>query len=132
MDPDEMEDPFLSELTGLAPVDTQKGKSMLLSSTPSEDASDPNEQEAEEVEEDLLTITTTTWTEELPTKSPMATTSRIWSPSPRPMTSKLWDHSPESLMEIGPGPRPSSPNSSDTSYSTKESQDSNLLFDKSH
>ena len=131
MDPEEMEDPFLSELTDLAPVDTQKGKSVLLSSTPSEDASDPDEQEAEEVEEDLLT-TTMTWTEELPTKSPMATTSRIWSPSPRLMTSKLWGHSPESLTEIGPEPRPSSPNSSDTSSSTKESQDSNLLFDKLH
>jgi hypothetical protein len=56
MDPEEMNDPFLSELTGLALVDTQKGKSVLLSSTPSEDASDPDEQEAEEVEEDLLTM----------------------------------------------------------------------------
>jgi hypothetical protein len=132
MDPEEMNDPFLSELTDLAPVDTQKGKSVLLSLTPSEDTSDPDEQEAEEVEEDLLTITTTTWMEELPTKSPMATTSRIWSPSPRPTTSKLWGHSPESSMEIGPGPRPSSLSSSDTSYSIKESQDSSLLFDKSH
>jgi len=131
MDPEEMEDPFLSELTGLALVDPQKGKSVLLSSTPSEDTLDPDEQEVEEVEEDLLTMTTT-WTEELPTKSPMATTSRIWSPSPRPMISKLWGHSPESSMEIGPGPRPSSPSSLDTSYSTKELQDSSLLFDKSH
>ena len=88
MDPEEMEDPFLSELTGLAPVNPQKGKSMLLSSTPSEDTSDPNEQEVEEVEEDLL-MTTTTWVKELLMKSPMATTSRIWSPSPKPMTSKL-------------------------------------------
>jgi hypothetical protein len=127
-----MEDPFLLELTGLAPADTQKGKSVLLSSTPSEDTSDPDEQEVEEVEEDLLTMTMTTWTEELPIKSLMATTSRIWSPSPRPTTSKLWGHSPESLMEIGPGPRPSSPSSSGTSYSTKESQDSSLLFDKLH
>jgi len=29
-----MEDPFLLELTGLAPADPQKGKSVLLSSTP--------------------------------------------------------------------------------------------------
>ena len=130
MDLDEM-DLFLSELTGLAPVDPQKGKSVLLSLTPSEDVSDPDEQEAEEVEEDLLT-TTTTWTEELPTKSPMATTSRIWSLSPRPTTLKLWGHSPESSMETGPGPRPSSLSSLDTSYSIKESQDSSLLFDKSH
>jgi hypothetical protein len=132
MDPEEMEDPFLSELTGLALVNTQKGKSVLLSLMPSEDASDPNEQEAEEVEEDLLMMTTTTWMEELPMKSPMATTSRIWSPSPRPTMSKLWGHSPESLTEIGPGLRPSSPSSSDTSSSTKEFQDSSLLFDKSH
>jgi hypothetical protein len=131
MDPEEMEDPFLLELTGLAPVDTQKDKSVLLSWTPSEDASDPDEREAEEVEVDLLMMTKT-WTEELPTKSPMATTSRIWSPSPRPMMSKLWGHSPESSTEIGPGPRPSSPRSSDTSSSTKESQDSSLLFDKLH
>jgi hypothetical protein len=54
-----MEDLFLSELTGLAPVDPQKGKSVLLSLTPSEDALDPDEQEAEEVEEDLLTTMTT-------------------------------------------------------------------------
>ena len=53
MDPDEM-DPFLSELTGLAPVDPQKGKSMLLSLMPSEDILDQDEQEVEEVEEDLL------------------------------------------------------------------------------
>jgi hypothetical protein len=132
MDLDEMEDPFLSELTGLAPANTQKGKYVLLSSMPSEDASDPDEQEAEEVEKDLLTMTTTTWMEELLTKSLMATTSRIWSPSPRPTISKLWGHSPESLMEIGPKPRPSSPSSSDTSYSTKESQDLSLLFNKSH
>jgi hypothetical protein len=129
MDPEEMEDPFLSELTGLAPVDLQKGKSVLLSLMPSEDASDPDEQEAEKAEEDLLMTTTM---EELPTKSPMATTSRIWSPSPRPTTSKLWGHTPESSMEIGPGPRPSSPSSSDTSYSTKELQDSSLLFNKLH
>jgi len=129
MDPDEM-DPFLLELTGLAPVNPQKGKSVLLSSTPSEGASDQDEQE-EEVEEDLLT-TTMTWMEELPTKSPMATTSRTWSPSPRPTTSKLWGYSPESLMEIGPGLRPSSLSSSDTSYSTKELQDLSLLFDKLH
>jgi hypothetical protein len=132
MDPEETEDPFLLELTGLAPADTQKGKSVLLSSMPSEDASDPDEQEAEEVEEDLLAMTTMIWTEELLTKSPMATTSNIWSPSPRLMTSKPWGHSPESLMEIGPRPRPSSLSSSDTSYSIKESQDSSLLFDKSH
>jgi hypothetical protein len=132
MDPDEMEDPFLSELTGLAPVDIQKGKSMLLLSTPSEGALDPNEQETEEVEEDLLTMTMTTWMEELPTKSLMATTSRIWSPSPRPTTSKLWGHSPESSMEIGSGLRPSSLSSLDTSYSIREFQDLNLLFDKSH
>jgi hypothetical protein len=88
MDLEEMEDPFLLELTGLAPIDLQKGKSVLLSLTPSEDASDPDEQEMEEVEEDLL-MTTTTWVKELLMKSPMATTSRIWSPSPKPMTSKL-------------------------------------------
>jgi hypothetical protein len=131
MDLEEMEDPFLLELTGLAPVDPQKGKSVLLSSTPSEDTSDPNEREAEEAEEDLLMMTTT-WMEELLMKSPMVTTSRIWSPSPRPTTSKLWGHSPESLTEIGPRPRPSSLSSSDTSSSTKESPDSNLLFNKSH
>jgi hypothetical protein len=131
MDPEEMEDPFLLELTGLAPVDLQKGKSVLLLSTPSEDASDPDEQEAGEVEEDLLMMTTT-WTKELPTKSLMVTISRTWSPFPRPTTSKLWGHSPESLMKIGPGLKPSSPSSLDTSYSTKESQDSSLLFDKSH
>ena len=131
MDLEEMEDPFLLELTGLAPVNPQKGKSMLLSLMPSGDSLDPDKQEAEEVEEDLPT-TTMTWTEELLMKSPMATTSRIWSPSPRPMTSKLWGHSPESSTEIGPGPRPSSLNSLDTSYSIKESQDSSLLFDKSH
>ena len=82
MDPDEMEDPFLSELTSLDPVDPRKGKSMLLSLMPSEDASDQDEQEAEEVEENLLI--TTTPTEELPMKSLMATTSRIWSLSPGP------------------------------------------------
>jgi hypothetical protein len=60
---------------------------MLLSSTPSEDALDQDKQEAEEVEEDLLT--TVTPMTELPTKSPMATTSRTWSLSPRPTTSKL-------------------------------------------
>ena len=74
MDPDKM-DPFLSELTSLAPVDPQKGKSVLLSSTPSKDALDQDEQEVEEVEEDLLTMMTTSM-EELPMKSPMATTSR--------------------------------------------------------
>jgi len=91
MDPEKMEDPFLLELTGLAPVNLQKGKSVLLLLTPSEDTLDPNRQEveeAEEVEEDLLTMTMT-WTEELLTKSPMVTTSRIWSPSLRPMTLKL-------------------------------------------
>jgi hypothetical protein len=131
MDLEEMEDPFLLELIGLAPVDLQKGKSVLLSSTPSEDASDPDEQEAGKVEEDLLMMTMT-WTKELPIKSLMATTSRTWSPSPRPTTSKLWGHSPESSLEIGPGPKPSSLSSLDTSYSTKELQDSSLLFDKSH
>jgi hypothetical protein len=115
MDPDKM-DLFLSELTSLAPVDPQKGKSMLLSLTPSEDASDQDEQEAEE----------------LPTKSLMVTTSRTWSPSPRPTTSKLWGHSPESSMEIGPRLRPFSPSSSDTSYLTEESLDSSHLFDKLH
>jgi len=119
---------------------------MLLSLTPLEDALDPDEQEAEEVEEDLLMtmmtwmeeveedllMMTTTWMEELLMKSPMVTTSRIWSPSPRPTTSKLWGHSPESLMEIGPELRPSSPNSLGTSYSTEESQDLSLLFDKLH
>jgi len=54
MDLEEMEDPFLLELMGLAPIDLQKGKSVLLSLTPSEDALDPDEQEMEEVEEDLL------------------------------------------------------------------------------
>jgi hypothetical protein len=73
MDPEEMEDPSLSELTGLAPADLQKDKSVLLSLTPSEDASDPNGQEVEEVEENLLTMTMT-WTEELLMKSLMATT----------------------------------------------------------
>ena len=126
-----MEDLFLSELTGLAPANPQKGKSMLLSLMPLEDASDQDEQEAEEVEEDLLTMMMTSM-EELPMKSPMVTTSRTWSPSPRLTTSKLWDHFPESLMEIGPGPRPSSPSFSDASYSTKELQDSSPLSDKSH
>jgi hypothetical protein len=114
----------------LAPVNPQKGKSVLLLSTPSEDASDQDKQEAEEVEEDLLMIATPMI--ELLTKSPMVTTSRTWSPSPRPTTSKLWGHSPKSLMEIGPRLRPSLPSSSDTLYSTKESQDSSPLFDKSH
>jgi hypothetical protein len=130
MDLDKMEDPFLLELISLAPVDPQKGKSVLLSLMPSEDASDQDEQEAEEVEEDLLMMMNPM--EELPIKSPMATTSRTWSPSPRPTTSKLWGYSPESSMEIGPRPRPSSPSSLDTSYSTKESPDSSLLFNKSH
>jgi len=103
---------------------------MLLSSTPSGGALDPDKQEVEEVEEDLLM--TMTPMEELPMKSPMATTSRIWSPSARPTTSKPWDCFPESSMEIGPGLRPSSLSSLDTSYSIKESQDSSLLFDKSH
>jgi hypothetical protein len=128
----EVEDLFLSELTGLAPVNLQKGKSVLLSLMPSEDASDSDKREAEEVEEDLLMTTMMTWMDELPMKSPMVTTSRIWFPSPRPTTSKLWGHSPESSIEIGPRLRPSSPSSSDTSYSTKELQDSSLLFDKSH
>jgi hypothetical protein len=130
MDPDEMEDLFLSELTSLDPVDLQKGKSVLLSLMPSEGASDQDEQEVEKMEEDLLI--TMTLMEELPMKSPMATTFRIWSPSPRPTTSKPWDRFPESSMEIEPGPRPSSLSSSGTSYSTKELQDSSLLFDKSH
>jgi hypothetical protein len=130
MDLDKM-DPFLSELTSLAPVDPQKGKSVLLSSMPSEDVLDQDEQEAEEVEEDLL-MTTMTSMEELLMNSPMATTSRTWSPSLRPTTSKLWGHSPESSMEIGPRLRPSSPSFSDTSYSTKELQDLSLLFDKLH
>jgi len=82
MDLDEMEDLFLLELTGLGPVDPQKDKSMLLSLTPLEGALDPDEQEAEEVEEDLLM--TMNPTEELPTKSPMVTTFRIWSLSPGP------------------------------------------------
>jgi hypothetical protein len=108
----------------------RNSKSVLLSLMPSEGASDQDEQEVEEVEEDLLM--TMTQTEELPMKSPMATTSRIWFPSPRPITSKPWDRFPESAMEIGPGPRPSSPSSLGTSYSTKELQDLSLLFDKSH
>jgi hypothetical protein len=130
MDPDEMEDPFLSELTGLEPVNLQKGKSVLLSSTPSEDALDLDEQEAEEVEENLLMMMTLM--QELLMKSPMVTTSRIWSLSPRPITLKPWDHFPESSIEIGPGPRPSSSSSSGTSYSTKELPDLSPLFDKSH
>jgi len=88
------------------------------------------EQEMEEVEETLLVMTNLM--EDLPTKSPMATTSRTWSPSPKPMMSRLWDHSPESSMETKPKPKPSSPNSLGTSCSTIESQDSNLLFDKLH
>jgi hypothetical protein len=40
MDLDEMEDLFLSELTGLTPVNPQKDKSVLLSLMPSEDALD--------------------------------------------------------------------------------------------
>ena len=40
MDLDKMEDLFLLELTGLDPVDPQKGKSILLSSMPSEDTLD--------------------------------------------------------------------------------------------
>jgi hypothetical protein len=58
MDPEEMKDLFLLELTGLNLVNSRKDKSVLLSSMPSEDASDPNKQEAEEVEEDLLTMMT--------------------------------------------------------------------------
>jgi hypothetical protein len=130
MDPDEMKDLFLLKLIGLDPVDPQKDKSALLSLTPSKDNLDQDEQEVEEVEKDLLTLMTLM--KELPMKSLIATTSRTWSPSLRPTTSKLWGHSPESSMEIGPGPRPFSPSSSDTSYSTKESQDSSLLFDKLH
>jgi hypothetical protein len=130
MDPDKMEDPFLSELTSLDSVDPRKGKSVLLSLMPSEDASDQDKQEAEEVEENLLM--TTTPTEELLIKSLMATTSRIWSLSPRPTMSNPWDRFPESLTEIGPGLKPSSPSSLDTSYLTKESPDSSCLFDKSH
>ena len=130
MDLNEMKDPFLSELTGLDPVDPLKDKPALLLLMPSEGSLDQDEREAEEVEEDLLT--SMTLMEELPTKSPMVTTSRIWSPSPRPTTSKPWNCFPESSMEIGPGLRPSSPSSSDTSYSTKELQDSSPLFDKLH
>ena len=130
MDLDEMEDPFLSELTSLDSVDLQKGKSILLLLMPSEDTLDQDEQEVEEVEENLLM--TTTPTEELPMKSLMATTSRIWLLSPRPTTLKPWDRFPESLTEIGPGLKPSSPSSLDTSYLTKELLDSSCLFDKSH
>jgi hypothetical protein len=43
MDLNEMEDPFLLELTGLDPVDPQKGKFMLLSLMPSEGALDQDE-----------------------------------------------------------------------------------------
>jgi hypothetical protein len=132
MEPDKVEDPFLSELIGLDPASTSKGKSVLLSSMPSEDIFNPEEQEEEEVEEDLLTMMDWTEMDNLPTMSLMATTSRTWSPSPRPMTSKLWDHFPESLMEIEPKLRPPSLNSSDTSCSTKESQYLNLLFNKLH
>jgi hypothetical protein len=91
MDPDEMKDLFLLELISLDPVDPQKDKSALLSLTPSEDNSDQDEHKVEEVEKDLLTMTTLM--KELPMKSLMATTSRTWSPSPRPTTSKLWGHS---------------------------------------
>jgi len=40
IDPEEIEDLFLLELTGLAPADPQKGKFMLLLLMPLEDASD--------------------------------------------------------------------------------------------
>jgi hypothetical protein len=130
MDPDKMEDPFLLELTSLDPVDPWKGKSVLLSSMPLEDALDLDEQKAEEVEGDLLTMMTQM--EELPTRSPMVTASRIWSPSPRPTILKPWGYSPESSTKIGPGLRPSSPSSLGTSYSTKELQDLNPLFNKLH
>jgi hypothetical protein len=132
MEPGEVEDLFLSELIGLDPVNPTKGKFMLLSLMPSEDVFDPNKQEVEEVEGDLLVTTDPTEMENLPTKSPMATTFRTWSPSPKPMTSRLWDHSLESLTETEPRLRPSSLSSLDTSCSTKELPDSNLLFDKLH
>jgi hypothetical protein len=97
---------------------------------PSGDTSNPEEKEAEEVEETLLVMTNLV--EDLPMKSPMVTTSRTWSPSPKPTTLKPWDCSPESSTEIKPRPKPSSPNSSDTLCSTMEYWDLNLLFDKSH
>jgi hypothetical protein len=129
-DPDKELDLFLLELTDLDPADTATSKSTLLSPTPLGGAFTLEEQEAEEVEETLLA--TTNLEEDLLTKSPMVITSRTWSPSPKPMTLKQQDHSPESSTEIEPKQKLSSPNSSDTSCSTMESQDSNLLFDKSH
>jgi len=132
IEPGEVEDPFLLELIGLDLVNPAKGKSMLLSSMPSGDIFDPKEQEEEKVEEDLLVMMIPIEVENLPMMSLMVTTSRTWSPSPRPTTSRLWDHSPESSIETEPRPRPSSPSSLGTSCSTKELQDLNLLFDKSH
>ena len=125
-----MESPFLLELTNLDPVDPVKSKSTLLLSMPSRGAWDPEEQEAEEVEEDLLVMMGLM--KELPTRSPMATTFRIWSPSPRPTILRPWDHFLESLTEIGPEPKPFSLSSSDASCSTKELQDSSPLFNKLH
>jgi hypothetical protein len=89
MEPSEVEDLFLLELISLDPVNPAKGKSMLLSLTPSGDTFNLKEQEAGEVEEDLLAMTDLIEMESLLTKSPMATTSRIWSLFPRPMTSRL-------------------------------------------
>ena len=129
-DPDEELDPFVLELTDLDPVDTVMGKSALLSPMPSGGASNLEEQETEEVEETLLV--TMNSEEDLPMKSLMVTTSRIWSPSPRLTMLKQWDHSPESSMEIEPKQKPSLPNSLGTSCSTMESQDLNLLFNKLH
>jgi hypothetical protein len=127
-DPDKELDPFLLELTDLDPVDTVMSRSVLLSLTPSEGTFVLKEQE---VEEETLLVTTNS-EEDLLTKSPMATTSRTWSPSPRLTTLKQWDCSPKSSMEIELKQKPSSPSSSDTSCSTTESQDLNLLFDKLH
>jgi hypothetical protein len=129
-DPDKELDPFLLELTNLDPVNTATNKSMLLSPTPSGGAFDLKKQEVEEVEETLLVMMNLE--EDLPTKSPMVTTSRTWSPSPKLMMLKPWDHSPESLMEIEPRQKPFLLNSLDTSCFKMESQDLNLLFDKSH
>jgi hypothetical protein len=110
-DLDEDLDPFLSELTEWGPPNLQKDKSAPASSMLFEDAS--------KATDDHQTIATTKETMTLPeegdllTKSPMATC-RIMSPSPRPWKSELWDPYPESSTGTEPGPRPSSPNSSDT------------------
>jgi hypothetical protein len=109
-DPDEDLDPFLSELTGWAPPDLQKGKSVPASSMLFEDAFRATDDHQTMTTKETMDLPEE---EDLPTKSPMATC-RIMSPSPRPLKSELWDPCPGSSTETEQKPRPSSPNSSDT------------------